>query len=789
MDLNFLKHSILHKPTTSQTHLKGALLLSLGVVLLTALSSWPFLVNDSLPADNDAELHIYRIAEMGHSLNEGVLYPRWAPDFYHGYGYPIFNYYAPLTYYLGYWISLGRPEFAAEAAKVLFVGAHMIGILGAYQLGKTFGARGGGLLGATAFAFSPYIQFINPHVRGNLAEVFALGCLPWVLWSWHNVWQGAGFKFSMLAVVSAAATLLSHNLTGLMMLGLVGGLSVWHLLIRGHTASLRNVLLAGVGFVLLTAFFWLPFLLERQYIQLEDVTGKGHYDYRQNFVALPTLLKLLPQQDYRSSAPIAPMTMGPQMLVLAGVGLFISQQVAVKTKRNLALHPRNDMLFFGISALFCIWLTQRSSAWIWRTIPGLIYFQFPWRFLGPIATLLVPLVAGIGNLPRSRARSWVLGICVSGLILLGLPGLYPRSWQSEWGAIDRLAIVEAELTDRWRGTTSTNDFVPRSVQMIPGPEESVLASYHNPPIDRVNRHTLPKGTEVRVVADGPQSNRFEVNGSEPFTLRLYLFDFPGWTAYVDGSEVPIEVANPEGFITVDVPAGEHRVEVRFESTSPRRIGWLLTLIGAMMSLIGMPKLFRVLAVQDKSPDVEYEECSVGIPVVIIGLFFLANTLVFNPLGWFRYTSDLGTARPAETTQYAAFGQGPDTEEIKLLGYDLSHETLQPGRTFNVTLYWMAARPMTQTYQSFVHIIGPVGRLWAQSDHLNPAGFPTDRWPLDRYIRDHHQLTLQPGAPDGTYTVHVGLYRLKENRRLEVIDAAQNETNDAAVLSRQLFVTR
>ena len=25
-------------------------------------------------------------------------YPRWAPDYFLGYGYPVFNYYSPLTY-------------------------------------------------------------------------------------------------------------------------------------------------------------------------------------------------------------------------------------------------------------------------------------------------------------------------------------------------------------------------------------------------------------------------------------------------------------------------------------------------------------------------------------------------------------------------------------------------------------------------------------------------------------------------------------------------------------------
>jgi hypothetical protein len=787
MNPNLSKHTPSKKTPGGRTRSLGLLSLGLilsGLILLTILSSWPFIANASLPADNDAELHIYRIAEMGYSLNAGILYPRWAPDFYHGYGYPIFNYYAPLTYHLGHWLSLGRPQMAVETAKVLFIGTHMLGILGAYQLGKTFGGRGGGLLGATAFAFSPYVQFINPHVRGGLAEVVALGILPWVLWSWRKVWQGAGLKFGVLAILSTAATLLSHNLTGLTMLGLIGGLSIWHLAIHGHRHTLRNALLVGVTFVLLTAFFWLPFLLERQYIQLEDVTGEGHYDYRQHFVPLPELLKLLPQQDYRASAPMAPMTVGPQILILAFLGCF----VVLLTRQDSLEFIRSDLAFFGLGALFSLWLTHRSSAWIWRHIPGFIYFQFPWRFLGPLATLLVPLVAGVGALRRGRRRTVVLAISIGVLILLGLPGLYPRSWQSSWEPIDRLAIIKAELADRWRGTTSTNDFVPRTVQMIPGPEDSVLESYRNPPIDRVNRHTLPEETSVQVIPDKPHVNRLRVSGNEAFTLRLYLFDFPGWTAYVDGQEVPIELANPEGFITVDVPAGRHEVVVRFESTPARRTGWALTVAGGILGLIGMPTLYRAVDTEEEPQEMKDRD-PIVIPIVIIGLFLVANGLVFDPYGWFRYTSDSGQARPAETTQYAAFGNKPDDVEVKLLGYDLSHEEVKPDRTLNLTLYWMAARPMTQTYQSFVHVIGPDGELWGQSDHLNPAGYPTDRWPLDRYIRDRHQLTLQSEAPEGTYTLHVGLYLLKEDRRLNIVEASEGNAGNAVILSQQFPVTR
>ena len=81
-------------------------------------------------------------------------------------------------------------------------------------------------------------------------------------------------------------------------------------------------------------------------------------------------------------------------------------------------------------------------------------------------------------------------------------------------------------------------------------------------------------------------NRFDVASDESFTLRLFLFQFPGWRADVDGTPVTIEVAQPEGFITVPVPAGDHEVVVRFGTTPARTVGWLLSGVGGL-ALVAM----------------------------------------------------------------------------------------------------------------------------------------------------------------------------------------------------------
>ncbi|MCA9933124.1 MAG: hypothetical protein KC415_04340, partial [Anaerolineales bacterium] len=153
------------------------------VLAIVILVLWPFLSRASLPSETDAELHIFRLAELSSLVQGGEFYPRWAPDFYHGYGYPIFNYYAPLTYYLGVPITLLPGLDAVDGVKFVFV----LGLLGAafgmYGFVRDNWGRAAGYVATAVYLYAPYVQYIDPHARGVLPESFSLGMFPLALWA------------------------------------------------------------------------------------------------------------------------------------------------------------------------------------------------------------------------------------------------------------------------------------------------------------------------------------------------------------------------------------------------------------------------------------------------------------------------------------------------------------------------------------------------------------------------------------------------------------------------------
>src|SRR5437764_11945457 len=83
-------------PTPPHSHTR--FLPCLALALLAGAAAAP-LGSAWLPCTDDAPFHLYRAVELGSQLALGHLFPRWAPHMALGYGYPFFNFYAPLSSY------------------------------------------------------------------------------------------------------------------------------------------------------------------------------------------------------------------------------------------------------------------------------------------------------------------------------------------------------------------------------------------------------------------------------------------------------------------------------------------------------------------------------------------------------------------------------------------------------------------------------------------------------------------------------------------------------------------
>ena len=69
------------------------------LVLFVGLYAAQPLLDRRIAEGADTLLHLFRLTQVDALLDQGILFSRWSPDLAYGYGYPLFNYYAPLSYY------------------------------------------------------------------------------------------------------------------------------------------------------------------------------------------------------------------------------------------------------------------------------------------------------------------------------------------------------------------------------------------------------------------------------------------------------------------------------------------------------------------------------------------------------------------------------------------------------------------------------------------------------------------------------------------------------------------
>ena len=772
------------------------------VLLIALIAAWPLITRSDLPRHTDLELHVFRAAEFQRLLIDRPLeYPRWAPNFYYGYGYPIFNYYAPLTYYAASVFTLIPGVDIVGGMKGVLLLTFVLAGCGTYTFARRHIGSNGGVIAAAAYVGSPYLVFIDPFMRGDVAEFLALGCLPWVFLAFDRPLRSP--RAIGLAALALSAIVFSHNLMALMAAVLLIGWLIWRGVFVDGVGRWPRDLLAIALATGLTTIFWLPFFAERGAIRLE-VAGPGHFDFRSHFVEPGTLLQPSPALDLGATAPHFVYNLG-----FAQWGLALLALVAL---RRLAQLASRITVFFLLASCLLVFLMTPASQFLWEAVPPAALIQFPWRWLGPAAFTLA-MCAGAGAsaasdlYPRIAAnkREWIrddsrrfavrlfrfvpAAMLVS-LVGFALPTTYPPEWSADFGDTSPPGAIDFELSGVALGTTSTGDFLPVTVGQVPPPNSSTIESIRVGRPDRFDYASAPDA-RIEPIRLDDLDVEYRVATTAGFAARFFVFAFPGWQAYVDGQPVDSRPTGGDGFIAFDVPASAQSFGLRFESTPPRTVGSIASLISGltMVVLLMRPQVSSLGAVgrpaSNPQPTIPPSNRPTNqLLFTVLAFLVLKVALIDRCATCFRYTSPPGEALAATNKQTANFGS-----HIELLGFDLPRPEVQAGDVIPLTLYWRAAAPVPVNYQVFAHLVRPEYILWGQSDKLNPGDFPTTRWPLDKYVWDDHRIRVLPGTPPGEYTIVVGLYTLGDGRRASVVNADGTPIGDSVSLSLPVRVTR
>ncbi len=534
------------------------------------------LLGDSLPWSADGLLHLHRLAQLDRSLHHGVIFPRWAPDMGLGFGFPLFNYYAPLSYYLAEPFHLIGFSFQ-HALLAAFALATLVAAAGAYLCGRDLFGPLAGVGAALAFIYAPYNLYDVIH-RGALAEAWGLAWLPFIFWAWRRLALRGRRADLALAATLYAALLLTHNILALVStpLLILYAVFLWELHGRGQRRALLlgGALLLGLG---LTAFFWLPALLEQGYVQIHQLYAPADLDYHNNFTTLAQLLSPPRPIDPLLINPTIPLSFGWPQLALALLALVTLRRFAGREARSHLV-----LLGLGLLALTAMMLPLSLAAW--DNLPLLRFVQFPWRFLGP-ADLFLAILAGAGA-TRLPGPDWLRPpLVLAALVIFAFTWLFPHFYPPQ-PTPTPLTLIAFERDTGALGTTSAGDYLPIWVEELPPPESLLPAYEESGPdfiIPRLNRDSLPAGARVVTARYGLTTADLTLDLPTAGTVTFNWYFFPGWQARLDGHLLPLHPAGQHGLVAADLPSGQHHLSVRFGATPLRRRATVLSLL----SLLGL----------------------------------------------------------------------------------------------------------------------------------------------------------------------------------------------------------
>ena len=136
--------------------LRFARLLSVPICI-GLVAAQPFLFDARTPRGADVLLHTYRLVALQDLVQHGVWYSQWFPNLAFGYGYPIFQYYAPFTQYVALLLT-GLGMTPAQAISSSMALALVLAAVGATLWLRDLWGEQAAWVGAAAFALAGLVQ-------------------------------------------------------------------------------------------------------------------------------------------------------------------------------------------------------------------------------------------------------------------------------------------------------------------------------------------------------------------------------------------------------------------------------------------------------------------------------------------------------------------------------------------------------------------------------------------------------------------------------------------------------
>ncbi len=534
------------------------------IILVVLIAVHPLF--DSRPLDgHDPGFNMIRLKEVHTLISHGTIIPRWAPDLVHGYGYPLFIFYPPLSYICAVpFYSMGLSLDAS--LKCVYIIGFLFAVFCMFRIGVRLGSPNAGLIGGALYVLAPYM-LADVYVRVSYSEFIAMSWFPFIFLMLLRFAQTDKRRFALAAIAGLAAVNLTHSISALLIYpvsflwALTTGIALRKPLKR-HLCATLGVYIFAIG---ITAFFWIPALMERSYVRIDKMIS-GAFSFENHFVTLAKLFSI--KWGYAVSRTGAPQEMSFQIGWPHITAISICLICLFYASRQL----RSMMAFALAGIIATVFCMLSASLFVWKAIPLLAYLQFPWRLL--MITALLSSLAGmlaVIHIEKKYSSRILWFACLAGICLYAIP--YCKASYID----DPIFAHSIEHNTRilplpYGSSTLLMEYLPKWVDTIPKyPADTLFTA--DDAIRIYEQTELP--TEYRCTA------RVAASG----ILQINKFYYPGWQCHINEVRTKIKTTAETGIMEVylDTP-GTHKVRLTFENTLLRRRANMFSLLFLIATL-------------------------------------------------------------------------------------------------------------------------------------------------------------------------------------------------------------
>jgi hypothetical protein len=523
------------------------------IVLIFSLLPVVSILRTGAYESGDFNIQIYRAIDFYNSLLHGILIPRWASILNAHYGDPVFIFSAPLQYYLISFFHFLGLSFIFSAKTVLIMFYIFSGLTMYLFSKKNYGDKAA-VISAIFYLYAPF-HLVDLHFRASFGDVIALAIYPLSFLFASNLLKKYSTTNYIFFSIVIFFLIISHpiTLTAIFFLVLYS-IFIWYF----KEKNLLNLTIVALGIInglLLSAFYWLPLIAESKY------TYDGAYLKLVSFLKISDLVKPPWKLGLLFQGNIGELSffLGYTQIFIIVLSLYF-----LITAKKMNYISKN--LSFWLSSLFILFfLITPYSKVIWETFRPADNIQFTFRLLF-ITTFIISILAGISS-SLIKSNKIIALMCFCAIILTILNWGHRRVIST----IDDKYLIKNAPYSTYQGEGNS-------------PEQPIWRDAKNPWMKIVPKDSLEiikgKGRIIQV-QNFPNRTEYVIRNESNNVVRKNTFYFPGWKAYEDNNEIPIQYKKT-GIMTLYLQPGVHKLDLYFEDVKEIKIAKDITIIGFIM---------------------------------------------------------------------------------------------------------------------------------------------------------------------------------------------------------------